>query len=239
MPRPGRRRCRAVAAAHGPGGAAGARRKCARACGRSSSPSTASTIPSSSAGICRLPSRYRCSTMFARRPGPASAPCAAWRRRSRTWPRSCPRTLTRRAPASALGDLRPWPASTVVMSSRSAGPVPCCSANCSAVMVAGPLTSSWGSSVRCRVTSVTSISLGPIHRAQFLRFRQRTAVAARQRHEGTSRHDRSLAGRAVRSQYVAAAVPGSRSGTKEDGGLIGPKCEGRGRRAVPALEGGG
>ncbi len=138
--------------------AAGARRKCARACGRSSSPSTASTMPSSSAGICRPPSRYRCSTVACLATGPGERTRRSLAPNVADRAASVPRTVTRRAPASAPVTRRPCPASTLVMSDRSAGSVPYCPANCSGVRVAGPSTRSRGSAARRRVTSVTSIS---------------------------------------------------------------------------------
>ncbi len=115
-------------------------------------------MPSSSAGICRPPSRYRCSTMACPATGPGErtrrsvAPNVADRAAT------VPRTVTRRAPASVPVIRRPCPASTLVMSDRSAGSVPYCPANCCGVRVAGPSTRSRGSAARRRVTSVSSIS---------------------------------------------------------------------------------
>ena len=72
---------------------------------------------------------------------------------------------------------------------------------------------------------------GFIHRAQLLRLRQRTALAAGQRHEGLSGHHRSLGGRRrSSSQYVVP--PGSRGAVpapKRMAGSSGRKCGGRER----------
>ena len=140
--------------------AAAARRNCGRACGRSSRPSTASTIPPSAAGRRSEPSRYRCST------GCWLAGCGlrtmvSWAPKVSDSAASEPATLTRRAPGSASVISRPCAASTVRSVSMSAGSVPCRAASSSRVTVSGPSTSSRGSAARRRVIRVISIRCAP------------------------------------------------------------------------------
>ena len=136
-----------------------ARLICGEAWGRSSRPSTATTTPSSSAGTCRSPTRWRCCAI-----PPSAVGCGALTRRS-VAPKACekaeigPATVTRRAPASAPVTVRPNRPSTSLISSRSAWSVPCLAASSSRLTVSGPVTSAAGSPSRRRVTSVTWICL--------------------------------------------------------------------------------